>query len=180
MPRPCSVCSHGARDAIDLELVGGDTFAAIAGRHGLHPDALKRHKANHITPAVIRLARRRAADASAVSIMDRLEEVIDRANRLLDRAERKGSLVAGAQLLGQLRMTLETIAKITGELNERPVVNVLNVAASPEWIELRGRILAALEPHPDARLAVAAALTGRQGDLAELTTGSFAVPTERG
>ena len=48
MPRPCSVCSHGARDAIDLELVGGDTFAAIAGRHGLHPDALKRHKANHI------------------------------------------------------------------------------------------------------------------------------------
>jgi hypothetical protein len=77
-------------------------------------------------------------------------------------------------------MTLETIAKITGELNERPVVNVLNVAASPEWIELRSRILAALEPHPDARLAVAAALTGRQGDLAELTTGSFAVPTERG
>jgi hypothetical protein len=158
MPRPCSVCHHGDRDQIDLELVGGDSFAVIAERHSVGADSLKRHKANHLTPAVIRLARQRRSEANAVPILDRLEEVVDRANRLLDAAESKGSLVAGAQLLGQLRMTLETVARLTGELTDAPQVQVLNVATSPDWLALRAAILGALAAHPSARAAVVEAL----------------------
>ena len=56
------------------------------------------------------------------------------------------------------------LAKLTGELDERPQVQVLNVAASPEWAETRARMLHALQPFPEARQAVALALTTGGGD----------------
>jgi hypothetical protein len=61
------------------------------------------------------------------------------------------------QAVREARATLESIAKITGELNEKPTVTI-NLAASPEWLQLQGLILAALMPFPDARLAVADAI----------------------
>ena len=159
MARPCTVCTSLDRDAIDLELTGSATLASIAAKHGVTTDSLRRHKARHVTPALVAVARRRLSEAGAVTAYQRLEELVLRANRLLDRAERKGALVAGAQILGQLRQTLETVARITGELDTRSQVNVLNVVASTDWQELRAVILAALVPYPDARLAVASALT---------------------
>jgi len=157
--RPCTICTHLDRQQIDLELTGGSTLAAIATKHGVSRDSLARHKGRHVTPALVRLAQQRQADASAVTVAERLEEVVLQAKRLLAKAERKGALVAGAQLLGQLRQTLETLAKISGELNDRPTVNVLNVVADPSWQQLRAVILGALAPYPAARLAVASALT---------------------
>ena len=44
-----------------------------------------------------------------------------------------------------------------GELNEGTVINI---HMHPEWIELRTVIVAALEPHADARRAVLRALQG--------------------
>ena len=57
----------------------------------------------------------------------------------------------------ELRGLVELLAKITGELDERPSVTV-NLTASPEWQHLQGVILAALARFPDAREAVAGAL----------------------
>jgi hypothetical protein len=162
MARPCTVCTHLDRDEIDVELTGTSPVAQVAKKHGVTRDSLARHKAAHVTPALVRLAQQRRNDASAVTVSERLEQVVLRAGRLLDRAERKGSLVAGAQLLGQLRMTLEVLAKISGELNDRPQVNVLNLVASPDWQQLRATILAALGPFPEARQAVAVALMASQ------------------
>jgi hypothetical protein len=160
--RPCSVCVAFDRDLIDLELSGGASFGAIGRKHEVTPYALRRHKQNHLTPALVKLAQQRRAEGSAISVAERLEEVVLRAGRLLDRAERKGSLVAASQILAQLRMTLETLAKLSGELNDRPQVNVLNVVSSPDWQVLRATILAALGPYPEARQAVAVALMASQ------------------
>ena len=44
---------------------------------------------------------------------------------------------------------------LLGDLDDRPVVNVL---VSPEWQQVRAQILAALDPYPEARFAVAGAL----------------------
>lgn len=59
---------------------------------------------------------------------------------------------------------MELLAKLTGELDERPQVNVLNVSASPEWLGIQSSMLEALAPYPEARTAVAGALT----DLGEV------------
>jgi hypothetical protein len=158
MARPCTVCTHLDRDEIDVELTGTAPVAQVAKKHGVTRDSLARHKAAHLTPALVRLAQQRRTDASAVSVAERLEELALQASRLLATAERKSSLVAAAQLLGQARQILETIGRISGELNDRPQVNVLNVVSSPDWQQLRATILAALDPYPEAGRAVAIAL----------------------
>ena len=57
--------------------------------------------------------------------------------------------------IGQARACLELLAKLLGELDERPQVNVV---LSAEWISVRAVLLSALAPFPDARAAVAARL----------------------
>ena len=52
---------------------------------------------------------------------------------------------------------IELLARIQGELKDP---SVLNLTVTAEWVEIRGVILHALETHPAARLAVAAALLG--------------------
>jgi hypothetical protein len=57
----------------------------------------------------------------------------------------------------EARGNLELLAKLLGELDERPMLN-LNI--SPEWLELRAVIVEALEPYSEARGAVLSALEG--------------------
>jgi len=64
---------------------------------------------------------------------------IDLALRSIDRVQRQ----------------IELQAKLLGELDERPVVNV---TISAEWIEIRAVLLDALGAYPAARTAVAASL----------------------
>jgi len=60
-------------------------------------------------------------------------------------------LKTAAQLKGQT----ELLAKLLGELDESPKVNIL---VSPEWVQVRAVLLGALGPYPEARLAVAGQL----------------------
>ena len=60
MGRPCSVCGHPQRTAIDAALVAGnDPFRIIANRFGTSTGSLQRHKADHL-PLVMAEAERRA------------------------------------------------------------------------------------------------------------------------
>ncbi len=60
-------------------------------------------------------------------------------------------LKTAQQLTGQTQL----LAKLLGQLDERPQVNVL---MAPEWLQVRAALLTALAPHPEARRAVTAAL----------------------
>jgi len=60
-------------------------------------------------------------------------------------------LKTAQQVTGQTQL----LAKLLGQLDERPQVNVL---MAPEWLQVRAALLTALAPHPEARQAVAAAL----------------------
>jgi hypothetical protein len=55
----------------------------------------------------------------------------------------------------RLQATLELLAKLVGDLDERPQINVL---LAPEWLQVRSELLTALWPFPEARAAVAARL----------------------
>ena len=60
----------------------------------------------------------------------------------------------------EARGCLELLAKLTGELQQEGSINVL---IAPEWLALRGALLAALAPYAEARTAVAAALLALEG-----------------
>ncbi len=157
MPRSCTVCSHHKREEIDRALVEGVAAAEISGRYRtLGERAVRRHRSNHL-PAKLVMAEKAAEVAEADDLLEQVGDLQRRALAILDRAEEAGALRTALSAIREARGNLELLAKLLGELDERPVVN-LNV--SSEWLELRAVIVTALEPHPEAMSAVVGALEG--------------------
>ncbi len=76
--------------------------------------------------------------------------------RILDTAcEVDGDLRVALGAIREARGCLELLGKLAGELQEGATVNVF---VSAEWLQVQAVILTALEPHAEARFAVAAAL----------------------
>ena len=63
----------------------------------------------------------------------------------------------------RLQGRLELVAKLLGELDESPTINV---TLSPEWVSIRTLIVQALSPYPDARQAVAEVLSRMEANSA--------------
>ena len=61
--RTCTVCAHAERGAIDRALVAGEPYRGIAQRFGASPDAVLRHKAEHLPERLV--AAKGAQDAAA-------------------------------------------------------------------------------------------------------------------
>lgn len=162
VPRRCTVCSHPEKEAIDEALVGGAAFPALAALYRVSDDALGRHKANHL-PAKLVMAEQAAEVAEADDLLDQVKGLQGRAYGILDKAEGAGDLRTALGAIREARGNLELLAKLLGELDERPVLNVL---ISPEWIELRAVIVGALDAHPDAQGAVLRAIEAADNDRA--------------
>lgn len=141
---------------MDALLLEERPIRELAVRWGISADSFRNHGKKHLGEVLVALRKANAEDEHR-SALSRLEELYERTNALLAQAEHSGTMGASLQAVREARATLESIAKITGELNEKPTVTI-NLAASPEWLQLQGLILAALMPFPDARLAVADAI----------------------
>jgi len=149
------VCTHPDKEAIDEAIVGGTALSALAAKYrDTSEDALGRHKANHL-PAKLVMAAAAEEVARADNLLDQVRDLQGRAYSILDKAESAGALRTALGAIREARGNLELLAKLLGELDERPVVNL---KLSPEWLELRAVIVGALEPHPAARADVLRAL----------------------
>jgi hypothetical protein len=95
--------------------------------------------------------------AQADSLLEQVRDLQSRAYGILDKAEAADDLRTALGAIREARGNLELLAKLLGELDERPT---LNVTVSPEWLELRTVIVGALEPHPQARESVVRAIEG--------------------
>jgi hypothetical protein len=156
MPRTCTICGHPQRSAIDEALVdGAASLREIASLYAVSQSAVRRHKARHLPTA---LAQAQAAQevAHGDNLLAQVRSLQARALAILERAEGAGELKTALLAIREARECLALLAKLLGQLDERAQVNIL--VASPEWLTLRARILVALEPYPEARLALAAAL----------------------
>jgi transposase-like protein len=154
MPRRCTVCDHLERQSIDEALVSGAPYRSVAKRFGLSESAVYRHKSEHL-PARLLKARKVEEAASADDLFDQVRYLQTHALDILERAEKAGDLRTALAAISQARGNLELLGKLAGELDKRPITNVL---ISLEWLELRAVIVGALEPHPGAHRAVLRAL----------------------
>ena len=154
----CSVCNHPDRDAIDAALVAGQTQGAVAAAHGLVRQSVGRHAKAHLSASLRAVHASREASETRASV-DRLEGLYRQASDLLAAAGEGGNLNVSLNALKELRAVVMDLAKLRGEYDDKPTVQVLNVATSPEWLQVRTTMLEALQPFPEARAAVAAALT---------------------
>jgi len=156
MARTCTICTHQERVAINEALLGIDSLRTIADRWSVSKTALIRHKTDHL-PTSLTKAAAVAEVVEAGNLLERLKVLnwetaaILREARASDSKDNELALKAIARIEKQIELE----GRLLGELNEGATVNVL---VSPEWQSLRAVILAALEPYPAARLAIAGAL----------------------
>jgi len=156
VPRSCLICQHPDRESIDKALARQTSNRELARIYSLSESAVRRHKGNHL-PAKLAKAHEAEEVAHADDLLRQVRALQSKTLSILLRAEGAGDLRTALSAVREARSNLELLAKLSGELDERPVVN-LNV--SPEWLELRTVIVGALEPYSDARGAVLRAIEG--------------------
>jgi transposase-like protein len=156
VPRRCTVCDRPERHSIDEALVSGAPYRGIAKRFGLSESAVYRHKSEHL-PAHLLKAKEVEEAAQADDLLDQVRDLQAHALGILERAEEAGDLRTALAAISQARGNLELLGKLAGELDERPVVNVL---VSAEWAMIRATIVVdALEPYSsEVRSAISEAL----------------------
>src|SRR3712207_388467 len=154
MPRRCTVCDHPERHSVDETLVNRAPYRSVAKRFGLSESAVYRHKAEHL-PAHLLKAREVEEVAQADDLLDQVRNLQTRVLDILERAEKAGDLRTALAAISQARGNLELLGKLAGELDERPVMNVL---VSTEWATIRMALMDALSPYPEARSAVSGQL----------------------
>ena len=154
MPRTCSVCALPERAAIDKALVAGGSLRDIARQFGLSKDAVARHQAEHLPTALV-AAVGAEETRQALDVLQQLKTINAAALTVLRDARTAGDGDLALKAIDRIHRQVELQAKLLGDLDERPVINVL---MSAEWQQLRGQLVAALAPFPEARVAVAAVL----------------------
>lgn len=156
--RACTICTHGHRDAIDKALVSGTPNRRIAAHYRLAEASVRRHAKNHL-PERLSLAQEATNVANADGLLRQLEQLQHRTLGILTEAETAGDLGTALRAIREARGNFELLARLVGELDERPQVNVV---ASVEWLEINAKIVVALGPFPEARAAVAEALAAAE------------------
>jgi uncharacterized protein YqiB (DUF1249 family) len=168
MPRTCTVCTHPERAAIDRALVAGQPYRSIAEHFEASAQAVLRHKESHLRDLLAQAKQRQAAHEAALGTAvqeqeaAKVEQAIDIVKQLrainaasvsiLHEARQSGNAEVALKAIDRVQRQIELQAKLLGELDERPQVNML---LAPEWVGIRGTVLSALAPFPEARAAVA-------------------------
>jgi hypothetical protein len=150
MPRQCTVCGHEQRQEIEAALIAETPYREITRRYRVSKDALSRHKSDHL-PVHLSKAKEAAEVAQADDLLAELRGLRAKAHELLTAAEKQGDLRTALAGIREARACLELLAELEGELDRRQTVNI---TLSPEWQRTRTVIIEALQPFPEARLAV--------------------------
>jgi hypothetical protein len=110
-------------------------------------------------PAALARAHEAAEVVQGDSLLAEARFLQARALRILRKAEQEGDLRAATAAIREARASLELLARLMGELEDRPQVSLV---LTSEWSTVRAAILEALEPHPAARADVSLRLVALQ------------------
>ena len=151
MPQACTICTHAERRAIDKELVAGHLAnRRIATQRTLSEASVRRHAATHLPAHLVKAAE--ADDVRhALDVVQQLKAINGASLAILSDARRTGNADTALKAIDRIQRQIELQAKLLGELDERPQVNVL---VAPEWLQVRATLLEALRAYPEARTTV--------------------------
>jgi hypothetical protein len=145
----------------------------MARHYGLSTDALYRHLNAGHTPAKDRARLIAGPDMQGLSVealreregSSLLAHLVAIRNRLLnalDLGEKYQDVILVTKAASQLHENLSITGRLVGQLATGNTTNITNVLIQPEYIGFRARLLKALTPFPEARLAVAEVLNATE------------------
>jgi hypothetical protein len=155
----CAACSlpPADLDRINDELVRHVSLSSLERRWGISRPALRAHRANHISPAWTALRLERNTNGVR-KVADRIEDEIKDAARMYLAAAAALNMPLAIKAKHLLRQHLELLARVTGELDEKPEVTV-NIQQTPAFILARDVIFSELEGHPEIRRSISRRLS---------------------
>ena len=154
----CAACFHSDLTRINHDLVAKThSLRSLGARYGITHKALAAHLRNHVTSTLVALPR----PAGASTVLEHLQHLKASAERQLETAEQSGNAAQALAAVRECRETLKVIAAATGELKPTPAV--IDVATLPAVADMRAKLIKALAPFPQARLACAAVLDTEGG-----------------
>jgi len=164
MPRVCTICTHPEHDAIDKALASGETLRGLARTYfgsAKAEDALGRHKADHLPVTVAKaeatkqVEQARGVVAEGLDVVAQLRAINSVTMHVLKEARDRNDGELALKAVDRVQRQIELQAKLLGDLDERPVVNI---HFSAEWIRIQTVLFNALAPYPEAGASVAQAL----------------------
>lgn len=144
----CSVCASEHQDQVNKELATQVPLRTIGKRWGLDKQALSNHRRNHLSPALLALHRA----SGAAPVLEDLREEKAAADAMYEAARAVMNMPLALQANAQRHEISKTIAKVTGELDERPQITV-NIQQTTEWLQLREVVLAFIPQADHMRFA---------------------------
>jgi hypothetical protein len=178
----CKVCGSEQRHLIELGLVHRIPVRVLARRFDIPKSTVFRHRRMHM-PAQLVAAIAMASHPSELDIeqLQRSESegmigalVGQRARlqMLSEMAFEAGEINAATTVERAITQSLELTSRLLGMIVQRHDVRSTSILISADYLELRGTILMALKPYPEAARAVGAALAKLELGAAQTITES--------
>jgi hypothetical protein len=158
VPLPCSICIHPERGEIDRSLARQGGYRKVAQRYGVTPWSLLRHEENHLAAELVKAAEATSI-ADAINAVEQFKAINAATIGILADARKRGDAELALKAIARVEKQIELQARLLGAISDAPTINIL---VAPEWLGVRAVLLAALQPYPEARAAVAGALAGTE------------------
>jgi len=178
----CSICQHAKRHLIEIGLTHHVPLRVLARRFECSPDALQRHRHNHLTPqmmAAILVAQKPSEidletleRGEAEGLLAQLVTQRARLQQHSDLSLELGNAAGAVAAERAITSNLELVAKLLGSIVQRHSTTHTSILISADYLTLRAAIVGALRPYPDAARAVGSALHGIETDAAKAITAS--------
>jgi len=159
MSRACQTCQHADVAAIDRGLAAGQSLRDLSALFRVSEDSLARHRDSHIAKTVQKAQEATEID-HGLDVVKQLRAINAVTMAILHEARQQRNPDVALRAVDRIQKQIELQAKLLGDLDERPVVNIL---ISDEWLRIRGLLISTLDSYPDAKQAVVLALSAKGG-----------------
>jgi len=155
VPTRCAICFHENRRDIERDMREGKlSYRAIGAKYGFSTSPVQSHK-RHMTDSIsLPTTPKLITAADTDTLCEEITTLKERAYGILNKAEKADHLSVAISAVREIRGVLELLGKISGDVRTRTVSIHLN----PQWIQIRGAVVTALRPYPDALEAFTTAI----------------------
>jgi hypothetical protein len=158
----CRVCKHPERPRIELLVAGGASHRSVGAKFGLSHYSIGRHWKHTPEERKVALAIGPVGEAAlaarvseeSASVLDNLRAVRAGLWHLFDMAVTAGDRSGGSLLAGRLNENLNSVARLTGQIMQSPMIQNttinLGLRENEQFERLKLEIVRILSNHPAA------------------------------
>lgn len=151
------MCKHPDREELERKIAAKElSMTAAAKLANSNKATVSRHMRNCVASRVRESMKPEPIKVEGLNVVNALTTSHEKTLEILADALREGDRRTALLALQTEIKQLELTAKLTGQLNEAPQLNLL---MSPAYVQLKQTLMEKLLPFPEARLALSEALT---------------------